>query len=84
MGPDDFLNDNWSERLLYCTAECFCLVRMDALFDMIADYPDSQPAVLELQQVLEMTGMHSQLGETLQAKFEEALDSSGSQYFANY
>jgi len=73
VGEEDFIKDNWAARLLYCTAECFCLVRMEELFDIIADHPDSQPAVLELRQVLEKTNMHLQLGETLQQSLKKRL-----------
>ena len=73
MGDDAFVQDDWEARLECCTAECYCLVRMTELFDIIADYPDSHAAVAELQMVLETTNMQLQLGETLQASLRTRL-----------
>ena len=74
MGDDAFEQDDWEARLDVCTAECYCLVRMEELFDIIADYPDSHAAVAELRMVLlETTNMQLQLGETLQASLRTRL-----------
>jgi hypothetical protein len=47
VGPAALSVDGWSSRLSYSCAECFCLVRNDEIFDLVAEYPDSHPAVLE-------------------------------------
>lgn len=66
VGPTAFVEEHWPSRLTFSVAECFCLVRMDELFDIIADYPDSHPSVVELRQTLAQTAMHAQLGRALQ------------------
>lgn len=73
MGEEDYIQDDWNAKLDYCTAECYCFVRMTQLFDIIADYPDSQPAVLELCRVLRQTQLHSRLGQELQASLKKRL-----------
>lgn len=65
-GDKAYLEEHWSKRLSLKVAECFCLTRMDELFDIIADYPDSHPSVVELRHVLQQTAMHAQLGRVLE------------------
>ena len=77
MGQDAYIQENWEARLTSCLAHCFCWVRMDELFDIIADYPESHACVTELGRVLQRTGMHSQLGETLQKSLVKRLVHAG-------
>jgi len=77
VGPDIFISDGWSERIQLCTAECFCLLRIDEIFDIVCDFPDSHPAVAELQRVLERTKMHSQLGDALRDSLVRRLNHPG-------
>jgi hypothetical protein len=77
VGPNVFEIDSWSERLNFCTAECFCLVRMEEIFDVVVSYPDSLASVLELKQVLERTKMHSQLATSLRDSLIRRLNHPG-------
>ena len=77
VGPEAFEKESWSSRLKFCTAECFCLVRIDEIFDIVCDFPDSHPAVSELQMVLERTKMHAQLGDALRASLVRRLNHPG-------
>lgn len=77
VGVEAFEKDGWSARLKFCTAECFCLVRIEEIFDIVCDFPDSHPAVSELQTVLERTKMHSQLGDALRASLVRRLNHPG-------
>lgn len=56
-----------SKRLAQCTAECYCWVRMQEIFDVVTSFPDSLPAVTELRDVLHLapTGMRTALAHTL-------------------
>jgi anaphase-promoting complex subunit 2 len=73
VGPAAFVEEHWASRLAFSVAECFCLVRMDELFDIIADYPESHPSVVELRQTLAQTAMHAQLGQALQKSLVQRL-----------
>ena len=77
VGIEGFEKEGWSARLKFCTAECFCLVRIEEIFDIVCDFPDSHPAVSELQMVLERTKMHSQLGDTLRTSLVRRLNHPG-------
>lgn len=63
----------WSMRLEKTCAECFCRIRVANVFDIIADYPDSFPAVLELKLVIERTGLQSHLAMALQEALRRRL-----------
>jgi anaphase-promoting complex subunit 2 len=46
---------------------------MQEIFDMVAEYPDSLAAVLELRQVLEQTKMYSELGDAMRSSLQKRL-----------
>ena len=69
--------NSWWTRIDAVTAECYCLVRMEEIFDMVADYPDSHVAVAELRTVLETTKMHHQLGQALRHSLIRRLNHPG-------
>ncbi|XP_059648823.1 anaphase-promoting complex subunit 2 [Cornus florida] len=51
----------WQLRLEYFAYETLQDLRIDKLFEIIVDYPDSSPAIEDLKQCLEYTGQHSKL-----------------------
>jgi anaphase-promoting complex subunit 2 len=57
--------------------ECYCRVRMQEIFDVVAEYPDSHVAVVELRDVLSRTGWHGQLALQLQAQLVKRLNHPG-------
>lgn len=69
--------EDWSSILERATYECYCLVRMDEIFDMVADYPDSHVAVEELREVLAITKMHSDIGDRLRESLVRRLNHPG-------
>ncbi|KAL3941333.1 MAG: hypothetical protein SGARI_000638, partial [Bacillariaceae sp.] len=77
MGAKAIQADNWSERIHFTVAECFCQVRTNEIFELVASYPDSQPAVLELQQVLETTRMHQDIAKALKLALIRRLNHPG-------
>lgn len=56
IGDEIFETDNWQAKLEYSASQAFVSVRMGELFDLVAEYPDSLPAVRELSVALERTG----------------------------
>ena len=70
VGPASFAAERWAETLEVEVAECFVRVRLGELFDLVADYPDSLPAVRELGAALHRTG---RLYQALAREFRGAL-----------
>jgi anaphase-promoting complex subunit 2 len=71
-------DDDWTLKIQYTCAECYCIVRNEEIFELVADYPDSHPAVMELKQVLDQhTQMHSSLGEALKQSLIRRLNHPG-------
>lgn len=56
VGPEAYVRDQWEAQLEYVASESFVHVRMKELFDLVAEYPDSMPAVRELSVALDRTG----------------------------
>ena len=77
VGREAIEADRWKSRIQYSAAECFCLVRNNEIFDLVADYPDSHPAVVELKEVLERTRMFSALGQALKQALIRRLNHPG-------
>lgn len=50
---------------------------MEEIFDLVAEYPDSHVAVLELRTVLERTKMHHTLGKALKKSLVRRLNHPG-------
>ena len=46
---------NWQAKLQYSVSQAFVSVRMGELFDLVAEYPYSLPAMRELSVALERT-----------------------------
>jgi anaphase-promoting complex subunit 2 len=77
VGPEDIEKDNWHTRLHFTLAECYCLVRTKEIFELVAEYPDSQPAVEELKEVLEKTRMHQDVALSLKSALIRRLNHPG-------
>lgn len=77
VGPVALEADDWPSRIEFSAAECYCLIRMEEIFELVAEYPDSHPAVLELKIVLERTKMHPALGQALKASLIRRLNHPG-------
>ncbi len=71
------LQSEWRSRLDFAVSECYCLVRFDEVFELIAEYPDSHPAVMELKKVLEITKMHQAMAKALKAALIKRLNHPG-------
>ena len=77
VGSTAIKEDYWESRLDFSIAECYCLVRMDEVFDLVAEYPDSHVAVVELRNVLERTKMYPALGQALRQSLIRRLNHPG-------
>lgn len=69
--------DGWPNRINYIVSECYCLVRMQEIFELVAEYPDSNPAVVELKRVLEITRMHQVMATALKKALIRRLNHPG-------
>lgn len=72
-GGDVTVTSQWKPRLTAAVQHAFVRIRLDEVFDLVADYPDSHPAVLELATVLQQTHLHQELGQALQTSLERRL-----------
>mmetsp|Transcript_24059 Transcript_24059/g.66682 ORF Transcript_24059/g.66682 Transcript_24059/m.66682 type:complete len:771 (+) Transcript_24059:105-2417(+) len=71
------LEKDWSSRLDFAVSECYCLVRFEEVFELIAEYPESHPAVMELKEVLELTKMHQTMARALKEALIKRLNHPG-------
>eukprot|EP00529_Nitzschia_sp_RCC80_P018521 CAMPEP_0113448980 /NCGR_PEP_ID=MMETSP0014_2-20120614/5053_1 /TAXON_ID=2857 /ORGANISM="Nitzschia sp." /LENGTH=509 /DNA_ID=CAMNT_0000340223 /DNA_START=178 /DNA_END=1704 /DNA_ORIENTATION=- /assembly_acc=CAM_ASM_000159 len=77
FGDSGLEEDGWKSWVDYTVAQCFCLVRMDEMFEIVADFPDSLVAVRELKQVLEITRMHHTIARALRGALVRRLNHPG-------
>jgi anaphase-promoting complex subunit 2 len=68
---------DWCSRLDFAVSECYCLVRFGEVFELIAEYPDSHPAVMELKKVLEITKMYQAMARALKGALIKRLNHPG-------
>ena len=71
------LKSDWCSRLDFTVSECYCLVRFEEIFELIAEYPDSYQAVIELKKVLEITKMHQAMARALKGALIKRLNHPG-------
>ncbi|XP_035222589.1 anaphase-promoting complex subunit 2-like [Stegodyphus dumicola] len=75
-GDDDHVSkllSEYKERLLNVLYEAFADVRMDQLFDIIIEFPESQDALEDLKECLAITNMRSKLISSLKSSLETRL-----------
>ncbi|KAL1920658.1 uncharacterized protein VTP21DRAFT_1035 [Calcarisporiella thermophila] len=73
--PADKINalKEWKTRLEYHLNKAFGDLRISELFDIIVEFPDSQPAIDDLKECLSKTDQKRQLMESLRNAFERRL-----------
>jgi anaphase-promoting complex subunit 2 len=64
---------DWSVRIQTTCADCFGRLRIHNIFNIVADYPESLPAVRDLRKVLEPTGLQTTLAHTLKESLHRRL-----------
>lgn len=65
--------DEWKPKLHYFMYKSFADLRIDQLFDIIVEYPDSLPAIQDLKECLEVTDQRKELIVSLRTAFEQRL-----------
>mmetsp|Transcript_18602 Transcript_18602/g.40472 ORF Transcript_18602/g.40472 Transcript_18602/m.40472 type:complete len:751 (+) Transcript_18602:158-2410(+) len=73
VGDEAFEADEWESKLDFATSECFCEIRIGEVFDIVATFPESLPAVHELRDALDRTRMHAMLAEELKVSLSRRL-----------
>jgi anaphase-promoting complex subunit 2 len=73
VGLDAYEADAWDSKLDFAVAECFATIRIGEIFDIVATFPDSLPAVHELRDALDRTRMHTKLATELRASLSRRL-----------
>ena len=66
-------SQEWTERVDAAAHDVFCRARIDELFDIIHEFPDSEPAVLELRTALTVTQQHGLLASVLRNTLQRRL-----------
>mmetsp|Transcript_10066 Transcript_10066/g.17694 ORF Transcript_10066/g.17694 Transcript_10066/m.17694 type:complete len:842 (-) Transcript_10066:19-2544(-) len=65
--------EQWKTRLEFHVFETLCELRMSELFDMIAEFPESSPALADLKDCLSLTHQHRELVSNLRHAFAARL-----------
>ena len=70
-GTQDESNNDINERLIHFLYETYAQYRMDQLFDIIIEFPDSEPSLEDLKECLEKcVNFRAKLIESLQSSLE--------------
>jgi len=69
--------EQWKARLESHLYQMVAIVRTNELFDIIVDYPESMPALLDLKECLSMIDHHLELVSSLTQKLSKRLLHSG-------
>ncbi|KAF9349399.1 Anaphase-promoting complex subunit 2 [Mortierella sp. NVP85] len=69
----------WSSRLLFYFHKTFGDLRIKEFFDIVVECPDSEPAVLDLQECIEWTGQREQLQNAFLATIDKRLMHPGAE-----
>ena len=66
--PDSAALQHWHARLRFALMQSVASLRIDELFDIVIDWPDSRPALDDLTECLRHTRQHSRLVTQLRAQ----------------
>lgn len=69
----------YDKKLNQTISECYCSIRSSEIFDIIADYPDSLPAVMDLHKALSKAQKVSTIVRALKQSFRNRLLHPGAQ-----
>lgn len=70
---------SYDQKLDQTISECYCSIRSSEIFDIIADYPDSLPAVMDLHKALSKAQKVSTIVRALKESFRNRLLHPGAQ-----
>jgi len=63
----------WEARVNFTTQKAFCEWRIKEMFEIVADWPDSEAAVVELRDAVFRTSMHKYLATELRKQLQARL-----------
>ena len=69
----------YEAQIHYILADCYCIIRQNEIFDIVTEYPDSLPAIIDLNHVLQKTHAMNDFIATLKDTFRERLLHPGAQ-----
>ena len=72
-GNNDGAYLSWRKRLNFHLYTTFGKLRIRELFDIIKNYPDTEPAIVDLRECLKRTHQHRQVTSSLRDAFERRL-----------
>lgn len=78
MESEELLQD-YNHKLKQTISECYCTIRSKEIFDIIADYPDSLPSIIDLNQALSQAQKVSTIVHALKEAFRKRLLHPGAQ-----
>jgi len=70
---DMMINTHFEDQIEHILAECYCTIRQSEIFDIVTDYPDSLPSIIDLKRVLQKTHTMNVLIATLKDTFRKRL-----------
>jgi anaphase-promoting complex subunit 2 len=77
--PESAAAHSWRSRLEFFALETLATLRIGELFDIIVDYPQSQPALDDLKECLQRTKQYAEVVESLRSSFQKRLLHPGAQ-----
>ena len=63
----------WRQRALLFTYQSFARMRIGEIFELLREFPNSRPALVDLREALVKTGQHDELVSTLQTTISKRL-----------
>lgn len=73
QAPDDRSLQQWQSKLEYCVYEMLGSMRIREMFDIVVDYPDTRPALQDLEKCLIHTNLHGYFIASFRAETEARL-----------
>lgn len=72
-GDSEDVHKVWVPQIEYCGYKTFAELRIDELFDILVEFPDSEPALLDLKECLRRVELRAFLIESLRSVFNKRL-----------
>jgi len=73
LGQTCYEKEDWDRKLVDVFCQNYCLVRKTEIFDMVAEYPESVPAIKDLNLALKGTRLMTSLIAALRESFQKRL-----------
>jgi hypothetical protein len=70
-GFAEYSGQDWGERMHFYMYNELCKLRIGELFDIIVDFPDSKPALLDLKECLSKTGIYNDMIQSFKKAYRQ-------------